>query len=112
MIDFTEFQVLKQEQRRIGQILDNLPHRLAAITGSVAVSSGFVSYLGAYHYNFRRMMLTLHWPNCLRERGVPLVIDSIDEIKGMFIVDCVSCCGYIVSFDRTLNTSLRSRSRS
>ena len=46
------------------------------------MAAAFFSYLGTYHHNFRRMMLTVHWPNCLRERGVPLVIDSIDGLKG------------------------------
>lgn len=46
------------------------------------MASAFCTYLGPYHHNFRRMMLTVHWPNCLRERGVPLVIDSIDGLKG------------------------------
>jgi len=34
---------------------------------------------------FSRVMLTVHWPNCLRERGIPLVIDSIDGLKGRVI---------------------------
>ena len=49
------------------------------------MSGAFATYLGPYHYNFRRLMLTVHWPNCLRERGVPLVIDSIDELKGRVV---------------------------
>ena len=72
------------EQIRIDQILSSLPQRLASVTGGVAIAAGFVSYLGAYRYNFRRGMLTVHWPNCLRERGVPLVIDTIDEIRGIY----------------------------
>lgn len=75
-------QILRQEQSRIQQVLNSLPHRLAAIPGGVAMAAAFVIYLGPYHYNFRRLMLTVHWPNCLRERGVPLVIDSIDSTRG------------------------------
>ena len=49
------------------------------------MSAGFATYLGPYQYNFRRLMLTIHWPNCLRERGIPLAIDSIDEVKGIYV---------------------------
>ncbi|KAJ8316217.1 hypothetical protein KUTeg_006231 [Tegillarca granosa] len=45
------------------------------------MAAAFCTYLGPYHHNFRRVMLTVYWPNCLRERGVPLVIDSIDGLK-------------------------------
>ena len=47
------------------------------------MAAAFATYLGPYHHNFRRVMLTVHWPNCLRERGIPLVIDSLDGLKGM-----------------------------
>ena len=30
-------------------------------------------------------MLTVHWPGCLRERGIPLVIDSVDGLRGRVI---------------------------
>ena len=41
------------------------------------MAAGFCTYLGPYSHNFRRMMLTVQWPHCLRERGVPLVIDTV-----------------------------------
>nr|KAG5694046.1 hypothetical protein BaRGS_025625 [Batillaria attramentaria] len=50
-----------------------------------AMAAGFATYLGPYHHNFRRVMLTVHWPNCLRERGIPLVIDSVDVLRGRVI---------------------------
>ena len=77
--------VLRKERARIQQIIDSLPARLASIGGGISIAAAFATYLGPYHYSFRRLMLTVHWPNCLRERGVPLVIDSIDELKGRVV---------------------------
>ncbi len=67
---------------KIQQILSSLPEREASIPGAVAMAAAFTTYMGPYHYNFRRLMLTIHWPLCLKERGVPFVVDSIDELKG------------------------------
>lgn len=53
-----------------------------AIPGGCAMAAGLATYLGPYHHNFRRIILTIHWPNCLRERGIPLVIDSVDVLRG------------------------------
>lgn len=78
------FQVLQREQRKLQQVVNSLPHREIGLPGGVAMAAALATYLGPYHYNFRRVMLTIHWPNCLRERGIPLVVDSIDEIKGQF----------------------------
>ena len=58
------------------------------------MSAGFATYLGPYQYNFRRLMLTIHWPNCLRERGIPLAIDSIDEVKGKHMFMFHACCHF------------------
>ena len=80
-------QVLRQEQGRIQQVLSSRPQREAAVPGGVAMAAAFASYLGPYHYNFRRLLLTVHWPNCLRERGVPLVIDSIDSARGQHCLE-------------------------
>jgi len=80
------FQILKGERQRCQQIFDNHKRRLVSIPGGCAMAAGFATYLGPYHHNFRRVMLTVHWPNCLRERGIPLVIDSIDGLKGRVVV--------------------------
>ena len=82
-------QILKGERQRCQQIYDSYERRLVAIPGGCAMAAAFATYLGPYHHNFRRMMLTVHWPNCLRERGVPLVIDSIDGLKGWCDLYCV-----------------------
>ena len=88
--------MLNKEEHRIQQIIQSLPLRETSIAGGVAMAAGFATYLGPYQYNFRRLMLTVHWPNCLRERGIPLAIDSIHQTKGMsysvFIVLCVCHC--------------------
>ena len=75
-------QILKGERQRCQQIYDSYDRRKLAISGGCAMAAGFATYLGPYHHNFRRVILTVHWPNCLRERGIPLVIDSIDGLKG------------------------------
>ncbi|KAK3108743.1 hypothetical protein FSP39_014630 [Pinctada imbricata] len=77
--------ILKGERQRCQQIYDSYERRLVAIPGGCAMAAAFSTYLGPYHHNFRRMMLTVHWPNCLRERGIPLVVDSIDGLKGRVI---------------------------
>ncbi|XP_023931015.1 dynein beta chain, ciliary-like [Lingula anatina] len=77
--------ILKREHLRCQQIHEGLRSRQIAIPGGSAIASAFTTYLGPYHYNFRRLMLTVHWPNCLRERGIPLVIDSIDHLRGRVI---------------------------
>ncbi|XP_069115919.1 uncharacterized protein [Argopecten irradians] len=76
---------LKGERKRCEQIFDSYERRILSVPGGCAMSAALATYLGPYHHNFRRMMLTVHWPNCLRERGIPLVIDSIDGLKGRVI---------------------------
>ena len=40
------------------------------------MAAAFATYLGPYKHSFRRKMLTIHWPECLQERGVPLLLDD------------------------------------
>ncbi|RUS89314.1 hypothetical protein EGW08_002921, partial [Elysia chlorotica] len=77
--------ILRGERQRCQQIFDSHERRLVAIPGGCAMAAAFANYLGAYHHNFRRVMLTVHWPGCLRERGIPLVIDSVDGLRGRVI---------------------------
>ncbi|XP_033103095.1 dynein heavy chain 9, axonemal-like [Anneissia japonica] len=77
---------LATEHEHCVQICQSLPQRIMASPGSVSLAAAFVTYLGPYDFNIRHTMLTLHWPMCLKERGVPLVIDSIDPMKG-WVVD-------------------------
>jgi dynein heavy chain len=46
------------------------------MAGGVAIAAAFATYLGPYGFSFRRDMMTVHWPQCLEERGVPLVLDA------------------------------------
>ena len=77
--------VLKREEKRIKQIINSEPERISGICGAVSLAAAFAIYLGPYHHNFRRNMLTEIWPNCLRERGIVLSVDSIHEIKGTLV---------------------------
>nr|XP_006816782.1 PREDICTED: dynein heavy chain 17, axonemal-like [Saccoglossus kowalevskii] len=78
-------QILAMEHEHCLQISESLPRRKMAIPGSAAMAAAFATYLGPYDHNFRRAMLTVHWPMCLRERGVPLIIDSIDPMRGRIV---------------------------
>lgn len=71
------------EQRRIQQVIDSLGQRQAAVCGAVAMTAALGTYLGPHPHIFRRLMLTIHWPACLRERGIPLIVDRIDELRGL-----------------------------
>ena len=85
MFSYLSLQVLRGEKARLQQVLDCLPQRKSAIAGGTAMAAALCSYLGPYPYNFRRLMLTVCWTNCLRERGIPLVVDSIHVIKGKLL---------------------------
>lgn len=52
------------------------------VTGVAAISAGFVTYMGPYPYIFRRRLLTVDWAQCLAERGIPLVFDTVDPVSG------------------------------
>ena len=44
------------------------------------MAAAFATYLGPYKHSFRRQMLTVHWPECLQERGVPLLLDDAPHV--------------------------------
>ena len=64
------------------QLLKSISTREEAVAGGVALAAAFATYLGPYSFTFRREMLTLHWPRCLDERGVMLVVDSSAPYAG------------------------------
>ena len=68
--------VLSSGRQKWLSILDSISTREEAVAGGVAIAAAFATYLGPYSFTFRREMLTLHWPECLEERGVMLVLDS------------------------------------
>ncbi|XP_069829066.1 uncharacterized protein [Dendropsophus ebraccatus] len=77
--------LLDKENKKYAAIVSSLPDRLSGIPGSTAMAAGLVSYLGTYEHNFRQLMLTVEWPMAVKERGFPLMIDSIDPDKGLVI---------------------------
>ncbi|XP_018424228.1 PREDICTED: dynein beta chain, flagellar outer arm-like [Nanorana parkeri] len=77
--------LLEDENKKYAAIVSSLPDRLSGIPGSTALAAGLVSYLGAYEHHFRQLMLTVEWPMAVKERGFPLMIDSIDPDKGRVI---------------------------
>ena len=50
-----------------------------------AMAAGFLVYLGPYQFPFRRIMLTNNWIKCLNDRGLPLVLDQLNLIKGRVV---------------------------
>ncbi|XP_053311944.1 dynein axonemal heavy chain 9-like [Spea bombifrons] len=78
-------QLLEEEKKKYALVVSSLPERLSGIPGSTAMAAGLVSYLGAYEHNFRQFMLTMEWPMALKEKGLPLMIDSIDPVKGRLV---------------------------
>lgn len=67
------------------QIYESLQERILCLPASCALASGFLIYLGPYQFPFRRLMLTINWVKCLNDRGLPLVLDSINLIKGRVV---------------------------
>ncbi|CAH2222787.1 dynein beta chain, flagellar outer arm-like [Pelobates cultripes] len=75
-------QLLEDERRKYASVVSSLPERLSGVPGTTSMAAGLVSYLGAYEHYFRQLMLTIEWPMALKEKGFPLMIDSIDPVKG------------------------------
>jgi len=87
---FTTVQFLLMPWRFVRFLIEKIAYpilqdRLDWVTGAAAVSAGFATYLSAYPHTLRRMLLTVDWPQCLAERGIPLVFDSTDPVKGHVI---------------------------
>ncbi|KAM9320087.1 uncharacterized protein PAF06_004553 [Gastrophryne carolinensis] len=78
-------QLLEEENKKYASIVSSLQDRLSGIPGSTALAAGLVSYLGSYEHHYRQLMLTVEWPMAVKERGFPLMIDSIDPLKGRII---------------------------
>ncbi len=66
-------QLLAKGTQQWTKVLQSISNRKKSMVGSVAISAGFATYLGVYHYSFRRNMIQNVWPECLKERGI--VID-------------------------------------
>ena len=50
------------------------------MVGSIAIASGFATYLGIYSYEFRKHIIEVTWPNCLKERGILRDISIADNL--------------------------------
>lgn len=74
--------VLSSGRQKWLQLLQSISTREEAVAGGVAMAAAFATYLGPYSFTFRREMLTVHWPRCLDERGVMLVMDSSAPYAG------------------------------
>lgn len=74
--------VLSSGRQKWLKLLESISTREEAIAGGVAIAAAFATYLGPYSFTFRRDMLTVHWPQCLDERGVMLVVDSSTPYAG------------------------------
>ena len=82
-------QVLSSGRQKWLKLLESISTREEAVAGGVAMAAAFATYLGPYSFTFRREMLTVHWPLCLDERGVMLVVDSSTPHAGaeVFIME-------------------------
>ena len=81
-LSFSLCKVLSSGRQKWLQLLESISTREAAVAGGVAMAAAFATYLGPYSFTFRRDMLTVHWPQCLDERGVMLVVDSSAPYTG------------------------------
>ena len=63
-------QLLSAGRQQWTRVLDSISHRKQAMVGSIAMASGFATYLGTYSYEFRQHALEVTWPKCLEERGI------------------------------------------
>ncbi|CAF4082367.1 unnamed protein product, partial [Adineta steineri] len=71
--------------RRTSKIFETTVERQSTLNGTCAIASAFLTYLGPFTYGFRRLMLTVHWIKCIRDRGMTIVFDQISSIKGRII---------------------------
>ncbi|CAF4106350.1 unnamed protein product, partial [Adineta steineri] len=78
-------QILSRELERTSKIFETSVERQSTLNGTCAIASAFLTYLGPFTYGFRRLMLTVHWIKCIRDRGMTIVFDQISSIKGRII---------------------------
>ncbi|XP_051786676.1 dynein axonemal heavy chain 9-like isoform X2 [Erpetoichthys calabaricus] len=78
-------EILHFEKNKYAETSVSCMDRILGLMGSAALAAGLLIYLGPYDYLFRRLMLSVEWPQCLKERGLPLLFDSVDPIQGRII---------------------------
>lgn len=52
--------------------LEELKSRRIRLLGDCLVSSAFLSYVGAFTWDFRNQLIYVDWQNDVRDRGIPL----------------------------------------
>jgi len=82
---FFFLKILSRELERTSKIFESSGERQSTLIGTCAIGSGFLMYLGPYTYGFRRLMLTVQWIKCIRDRGMTIVFDQISSVKGRII---------------------------
>ncbi len=77
--------ILSREFDRNMQVYESVQERIFCLPAACALAAGFLVYLGAYQFPFRRIMLTNNWIKCLHDRGLPLVLDALDLVRGRVV---------------------------
>ena len=95
--------ILAREFDRNMQIYESLQERIFCLPGVCALASGFLTYLGPYQFQFRRLMLTSVWVKCLSDRGLPLVIDSLNLIKGRVVKWQMESLAHLLPFSANVS---------
>ena len=79
-------QLLQAEMERCKQIVSSCKKRLeTTMFGRCAIAAATVAYLGPFQPSFRQEMLLRCWPICVQKRGLPLIFEKIDKIRGCVI---------------------------
>ena len=73
-------QLLSAGRQQWIRVLESISHRKQSMVGSIAMASGFATYLGVYSYELRQHVLEVTWPNCLQERGIMRDISIADNL--------------------------------
>jgi len=72
--------LLSSGRQQWTRVLDSIYHRKQSMVGSIAIASGFATYLGVYSYELRQHIIEVTWPNCLKERGILRDISIADNL--------------------------------
>ncbi len=79
------------------QVYDSVKERIFCLPAACAMAAGFLVYLGPFQFPFRRIMLTNNWIKCLNDRGLPLVLDQLNLIKGRVVKWQMDSLSYLLS---------------
>jgi dynein heavy chain len=63
---------LGSEKTRWSEELAELKQRRIRLLGDCLLAAGFLSYLGAFNWDFRHELMSKKWETDIRERGIPL----------------------------------------